>query len=96
MRRSRGYRSKSRHKLSKKAREKGILPVSGFIKKFKVGDKVRVVIEPAIQKGHPHPRFHGKIGTIVEKRGNSYLLEIMNGNAKKIVISRAIHLKSEG
>jgi large subunit ribosomal protein L21e len=92
MKRSRGFRSKSRYKMKKHVRKKGALPVSRVIQEFKVGDTVSIVMEPSVQKGQPHPRFHGKTGVVREKRGESYLVEISDGNAKKIVISRPVHL----
>lgn len=92
MKRSRGFRSKSRHKMRKDVRERGELPVSKVIKEFEEGDTVSIVIEPSVQKGQPHPRFHGKTGVIKEKRGRSYLVEILDGNARKKVISRPVHL----
>lgn len=93
MERSRGFRSKTRHKLSKKVREKGVLRLSNMLQKFSLGDKAYIVLDPSIQKGQPHPRFHGKIGTVVERRGHSYVLEIMDGNARKRVISSPAHLR---
>jgi large subunit ribosomal protein L21e len=95
MKRSRGFRSKSRHKLSKKTREKGVLPITRLMKNFEVGEKVHIVLESSIQKGQPHPRFHGRTGTVVGKRGRSYLVEINDGDAKKIVISAPVHLRAQ-
>ena len=92
MERSRGFRSKSSHKMKKPVRKRGELPVSRLIQKFNVGDTVSIVLEPSVQKGQPHPRFHGKTGVVREKRGRSYLVEISDGNAKKKVISRPVHL----
>ncbi|MBI5253655.1 MAG: 50S ribosomal protein L21e [Euryarchaeota archaeon] len=96
MKRSRGFRSKTRHKLSKKVREKGVLRLSSILQKFSLGDKAYIILDPSVQKGQPHPRFHGKIGTIIERRGRSYVLEIMDGNARKRVISSPVHLRSRG
>ncbi len=92
MKGSHGYRSKTRHKLKKSVRERGTLPATRFIKKFSVGDRVHVAIEPAVHKGAPHPRFHGKTGVVVGMRGKAYLVEISDGNAKKLVISAPVHL----
>ncbi|MDP6459920.1 MAG: 50S ribosomal protein L21e [Candidatus Hydrothermarchaeota archaeon] len=92
MERSRGFRSKTRHKMKKPVRKRGELPVSRLIQEFNVGDTVSIVMEPSVQKGQPHPRFHGKTGVVREKRGRSYLVEISDGNAKKKVISRPVHL----
>ena len=93
MKRSRGFRSKTRHKLSKKIREKGVLRLSNTLQTFNLGDKAYIILDPSIHKGQPHPRFHGKIGTVVERRGRSYVLEIMDGNARKRVISSPVHLR---
>ncbi len=95
MRRSKGSRTGTRQKLLKKNREKGVLSVSRIIQKFEIGDSVHIDIDPSIQKGQPHPRFHGKTGRVVEKRGRSYLVEVMDGNAKKILISRPVHLRPQ-
>lgn len=92
MRRSKGYKSKTRHKLSKKVRKKGISPITKAIQEFKIGDKVHIIIDPSLQKGQPHPRFHGKTGKVVEKRGRAYLIEIKDGEARKVIISKPAHL----
>ena len=96
MERSRGSRSKTRQKLRKDVRSRGVLPVSRIIQKFDIGDRVCIVIEPSIQKGQPHPRFHGKTGIILEKRGRSYVVGIKDGNAEKKVISSTVHLRAQG
>jgi|TARA_B100001964_G_C14254530_1_gene611631 large subunit ribosomal protein L21e len=92
MRRSKGSRSKSRYKMKKPIRKRGKLPVSKLIQEFKVNDTVSIVNEPSIQKGQPHPRFHGKTGIVVEKRGRSYLVQISDGKTNKKIISRPVHL----
>ena len=92
MRRSKGSRSKSRYKMKKPIRKRGKLPVSKLIQEFKVNDTVSIVNEPSIQKGQPHPRFHGKTGIVVEKRGRSYLVQIADGKTNKKIISRPVHL----
>ncbi len=95
MQRSRGTRSKTRHKMRKRARDKGRLSTTKLMKSFDIGDKVHVVLEPSIQRGQPHPRFHGRTGTVTGKRGRSYLVEITDGKALKTVISAPVHLKAQ-
>ncbi|MFQ5887347.1 MAG: 50S ribosomal protein L21e [Candidatus Hydrothermarchaeales archaeon] len=95
MERSRGFRSRTRKKLKKKVRERGVLPVTKVAQKFETGDRVHIVIEPSVQKGQPHPKFHGKTGRIVEKRGRSYLVEVYDKDAKKVLISKPVHLKKQ-
>ena len=78
--------------MKKPIRKRGKLPVSKLIQEFKVNDTVSIVNEPSIQKGQPHPRFHGKTGIVVEKRGRSYLVQISDGKTNKKIISRPVHL----
>ena len=45
------------------------------------------------EKGMIMDEFKGKIGTVIAKRGSSYILQVSDGNAIKKVISRPEHLK---
>ncbi|NTW92601.1 MAG: 50S ribosomal protein L21e [Methanoregulaceae archaeon] len=90
-----GPRKKTRYKFRKDQRRRGILPVTSLIQKFEIGQKVHVICEPSIQKGMPHPRFHGRTGTVVGQRGRAWLLEIRDGGKDKIVIARPQHLKAQ-
>ncbi len=92
MARSRGERRKTRYKLKKSIRERGLLPITRHVREFDMGQSVHINIEPSIHKGMPNPRFHGKTGKIVGKRGRAYIVEVTDGNARKEVISRPVHL----
>lgn len=89
VKKSHGFRSGTRKKLKKKRR----IPITTFLKEFKIGDRVVIVPEPSSNKGMPFPRFKGKVGTVVDKRGSAYILEVIEGKEKKQVIARAEHLK---
>ena len=41
----------------------------------------------------PHPRFQGKPGTILAKRGGAYEISIMDGGKEKTVVTTAAHIK---
>ena len=90
--RSRGFRSKTRKKLKKKKR----IPITKFLQEFEVGQKVAIELEPSSQRGMPHPRFHGRVGEVVGKRGKSYIIAIKDGKKLKHVISRPEHLRLVG
>ena len=90
-----GPRKKTRYKLKKELRRRGIVPVTAVIRKFAIGEKVHVVCEPSTLKGMPHRRFHGKTGTIIGQRGRAWLLEVNDGNSTKMVIARPQHLKAQ-
>ena len=90
---SQGYRHKTRKLLKKNVRERGAVPpLSRVLHEYNIGDKVHIVINPSIVKGMPHRRFHGKTGTIIEKRGRAYVVEVYLGNKRKKVFVRPEHL----
>ncbi len=89
---SKGYRHSTRRLFKKTPREKGMQSLGRLLIKYKVGDKVVVKIDPAIQKGMPHRRYHGKFGVISEVRGRCYVIKIKDGNAIKQIIARPEHV----
>ena len=93
MKRTGGLRRKTRHKLKKNVRTKGKISLRRFFQRFEEGDKVYLTVEPAVQKGLYHPRFHGKAGTIKSKQGSNYYVEIKDGNKPKTILSHPAHLK---
>jgi len=90
-----GMKKKTRDKLSKTVRARGISPVVRAIQEFPSGARVHVLIDPSIHKGMPHPRFHGKTGEVVGKRGRAFVLKITDGNATKTVITLPEHLMAQ-
>jgi large subunit ribosomal protein L21e len=41
----------------------------------------------------PHKRYHGKVGTVIEKRGRSYVVSVAQGKAVREIIVRPEHLE---
>jgi large subunit ribosomal protein L21e len=93
VRKSKGYRAKTRRLLRKKPRERGKIKLSKLLYEYKAGNSVVVKIDPSVQKGMPHRRYHGKVGTVVGKRGRSYILSVTQGDAVKEIIVRPEHLE---
>ncbi len=91
--RSRGYRSKTRHKLQFTKRPGRSNPITKKIQKFEKDDLVHIIIDPSIHKGQPHPRFHGKTAKVVDIRGQAYIISLKDGNKAKKLIVRPQHLK---
>ena len=91
VKKSRGFRHGTRKSLRQKPSERPA--ITKFLKKFKENDKVMLANEPSSQKGMPFPRYMGRVGKIVGKRGKGYLVEIVLGSKKKTIISRTEHLK---
>lgn len=88
----RGFRARSREKLTQKPAYRP--PITRFLQEFRLNQNVVIIQEPSSHKGMPHPRFKGKIGKIVGKRGKAYIVEILDGNKVKRLISRPEHLKA--
>lgn len=78
----RGTRSKL--KMRKK------LPINNFVREFKPGDTVHIEIYPASK--FQSVRFQGKTGTVVERKGRSYVIKVTDGNMPKTVYLRPEHL----
>ncbi|MHC1635978.1 MAG: 50S ribosomal protein L21e [Candidatus Methanospirareceae archaeon] len=93
MPKSHGRRRKTRKKLRKRVRERGLSPITRAIQKFEVGERVHICIDPSVHKGMPHPRFHGYTGEIKGQRGRAYIVGIMDGGKQKELFVRAEHLK---
>ncbi len=90
--RSRGSRSKTRKKLSKRVRERGMPRIRRVTQKFSPGDLVHIKLDPSVQRGMPHPRFHGLTGTVTAQRGRSYLVRVSDGGKEKTVIVSPEHM----
>jgi len=77
--RSRGFRRKSRGVLTKKPRQRGLQPLGRLLHEYQGGERVVVKIDPAVHKGMPHARYHGRVGVVAEKRGRAYVVKIGEG-----------------
>ncbi len=95
MAKSHGIKHKTRDKLSKTVRARGISPVVRAIQDFQVGDKVHIILDPSIHKGMPNPKFHGRTGEVIGTRGRAFLLKVTDGNASKTIISLPEHLTAQ-
>jgi large subunit ribosomal protein L21e len=67
------------------------LSVSDRIKSFDIGDSVAIVPKGSV-KNIPHPRYRGRIGKVIERRGSAYVVELWMMNAKKRLTVPALHL----
>ncbi len=92
VRKSRGFRQSTRKKLRQSPSYRPT--ITKFIQEFKDGQNVVISPEPSSHKGMPHPRFKGKVGKVICSRGESYIVEVLDGNKVKKVISKPEHLKA--
>lgn len=69
-----------------------MLSIKTIIKEFDVGEKVAVVPKGTF-RDIPHPRYRGKIGTVLGKRGSAYVIKVRTMNATRTLIVPAKHLE---
>jgi len=93
MRGSKGYYAGTRSLLKKPIREKGKPKIRKILQDYPLGSQVIIKMDSSTQKSMPHKRFHGKIGTVKEKRGRGYVIVVPQGNSVKEVIVRSEHLE---
>lgn len=90
---SKGYRSQTRDLLTKDEEKRGTTKRFLEIQNLDIGDKVVISIDSSFHKGMPHRRYHGKIATVVSKRGRSFELETSKGNKKVRLLVRPQHMR---
>lgn len=89
VKRTKGYRFKTRKLLRKRPRERGLVGLSRLLIEYKVGDLVHIDISPSNIKTAPHRRYQGKVGRIIEKRGKAYVIAVkVGGKIKKIITTK--------
>jgi len=93
MRKSKGYRSRTRKLLTKPLRKRGMEPLGSLLHEYIEGERVSIQINPSIHKGMPHRRFQGKIGIILEKRGRAYVVGVKDGDLVKKILALPDHIK---
>ncbi len=93
---SKGFRSRSRGTFTKEVRERGLPPITRFLQTFEVGQKVIVRIEPSDPHGQPHPRYQGRVCTVLERVGRAYRIAFLDGQKPKQLIANPIHLIAAG
>lgn len=93
VRKSKGYRSRTRKILRKRPRERGKSGLGRILRRYEPGSKVCIKIDPSFHKGMPHRRYHGRIGEVKGVRGRSYIVGVKVGGEEKQLIVRPEHLE---
>ncbi len=68
------------------------IAIRDVIKTFNVGDRVAIVPK-GNNRDIPHPRFKGKVGTILGARGGAYIVDVKDIKAHKQLIVKSKHLE---
>jgi large subunit ribosomal protein L21e len=68
------------------------LGISKKIKQFAIGSKV-VILPKGNFRNIPHPRYRGRVGTVIAKRGEAYVVEMkISKSIRRSIIVPQIHL----
>ncbi len=88
-----GLRRKKVSIFTKQTKSKGKVSLRRYFSEFNVGDRVSLTIEPAVHEGTYCPRFVGKSGTVMAKRGTCYEVKIMDFSKSKVLIVHPVHMR---
>ncbi|XP_045480440.1 60S ribosomal protein L21 [Harmonia axyridis] len=91
---SKGYRRGTRDLFSRKFRRHGVIPLSTYMKVYKVGDIVDIKGNGAVQKGMPHKAYHGRTGRVYNVTPHA-LGVIVNKRVRGRIIPKRINLRVE-
>lgn len=89
---SKGLRSRTRGPLTKEVRERGLPPITRYLRDFPVGSRVVIRIEASEPRGLPHPRYQGRTCIVVGRVGRAFRLAFTDGGKPKQLIAHAVHL----
>ncbi len=87
----RGFRTGTRRKFKKAHKAK--FTVERYLMEFHPKQRVVIDVEPSSAKNMPHYRYKGKVGVVVRKRGQAYVISVKLGNKDKTLMLRPEHLK---
>ncbi|XP_018329974.1 60S ribosomal protein L21-like [Agrilus planipennis] len=91
---SKGYRRGTRDLFARKFRTHGTIPLSTYMKIYKVGDIVDIKGNGAVQKGMPHKVYHGKTGRVFNVTAHA-LGVIVNKRVRGRIIPKRINIRIE-
>ncbi|XP_022910313.1 large ribosomal subunit protein eL21 [Onthophagus taurus] len=91
---SKGYRRGTRDLFSRRFRKHGVIPLSTYMRTYKVGDIVDIKGNGAIQKGMPHKVYHGKTGRVFNVTAHA-LGVIVNKRVRGKIIPKRINIRIE-
>jgi len=76
----------------KNIRDKGKVSFTRYFQTFESGDSISLIRDLGFVTNFPK-RMQGRTGTVIEKRGAGYVVEVVEGKLKKKFMVRPIHLK---
>jgi large subunit ribosomal protein L21e len=89
-----GLRHRTRDLFQRGFRQKGFIPLSTYLRVYKVGDYVDIKMNPAVQKGMAFKWYHGKTGVVWNVTKRALGVEV-NKRVRGRIIAKRIHVRIE-
>nr|AEE62949.1 unknown [Dendroctonus ponderosae] len=91
---SKGYRRGTRDLFSRKFGKRGVIPLSTYMKVYKIGDIVDIKGNGAVQKGMPYKAYHGKTGRVFNVTAHA-LGVIVNKRVRGKILPKRTNVRVE-
>ena len=91
---SHGYRSGTRMKFKKGFRQHGSIRIKNYLRTFKKGDYVDIVVDGSAHKGMPHHIYHGRTGKVFNVNPRSIGVSI-HKTVRTRKIEKRFHVRPE-
>ena len=88
---SHGSQQGARSKLSKDS--KHTTTINDRMKNFEEGEQAIIKINPSVQEGRVHTRYHGTVAEVTGERGDAYEVEFEDGGKTKQLYIKPVHLE---
>ncbi|XP_067042484.1 large ribosomal subunit protein eL21-like isoform X2 [Acropora muricata] len=91
---TKGVRRGTRYMFARDFRKRGTIPLSTYMKVYKVGDYVDIKANGAIHKGMPYKAYHGRTGQVYNVAKRS-LGVIVNKQVRGKILEKRINVRIE-
>ncbi|CAH0388998.1 unnamed protein product [Bemisia tabaci] len=91
---SKGYRRGTRYTFARDFRKHGLIPLSTYMKTYKIGMYVDIKGNGAVQKGMPHKTYHGRTGKVYNVTAHAVGV-IVNKRVRNRIIPKRINVRIE-
>eukprot|EP01066_Platyproteum_vivax_P008635 Platyproteum_vivax@DN3663_c0_g1_i1.p1 len=89
-----GRKARTRDKFSKGFRKKGMPSVGEYLRVFKRGEFVDIIVDPSVHRGQPYHFYHGRTGKIFDVTAHAVGVEIKKVVRGKELLKR-LHVRIE-
>jgi len=89
-----GVRARTRSMFSRDFKKKGVIPMSTYLKTYKIGDVVDVIANAAVHKGMPFKAYHGRTGIVFNVAKRAVGVKVKK-NVNGRIIEKRINVRVE-